>query len=146
MMMLVLVAPVVPTPSPLSVRSTSPSSQAAWTPLFLLAHVVSGSHVSSRSHLASAKDMSESSPVYITTDSEDDHRHGYTTPIPESQKPMIRASCYGLLVCPLCPESAPRGWTQSIIREHVLAWANRRPHGTYAVDKKIARHHALATN
>ena len=46
----------------------------------------------------------------------------------------------------LCLESAPNGWTQSVIREHVLARANRRPHRTYVVDKKIARHRALATN
>ena len=58
---------------------------------------------------------------------------------------MIRASRYGLLVYPICPESAPHGWTQSIVREHVLAWANRRPHGTYTVDKTVARHHALVT-
>jgi hypothetical protein len=45
---------------------------------------------------------------------------------------MICASHYVLLVFPLCPESAPRGWTQSVVREHVLAWANRFPHGTYA--------------
>ena len=59
---------------------------------------------------------------------------------------MIRASRYGLLVCPLCLESAPYSWTQSMIREHVLTWANHRPHGTYAVDKKIVRHRALAMN
>ena len=79
-------------------------------------------------------------------DSEDDHRHGYATPVPEGQKLMIRASHYGLLVCPFCPESAPYGWTQSIVREHVLAWANRRPHGAYAIEKKIARHRTLVTN
>jgi hypothetical protein len=33
-----------------------------------------------------------------------------------------------------------------VIREHVLAWANRRPHRMYDVDKKIARHLALARN
>ena len=59
---------------------------------------------------------------------------------------MIRASRYGLLVYPLCLESVPRGWTQSIVREHVLAWANRHPHRMYAIDKKIAQHRALATN
>jgi len=82
--------------------------------------------------------MSERSPPCIMIDSEDDRRHGYTTPILKSQKLMIRASRYGLLICPLCLESVPHGWTQSVIKEHVLGWANRRPHETYAIDKKIA--------
>jgi hypothetical protein len=82
----------------------------------------------------------------ITMDSEDDRWHGYATLVLESQKLMMHASRYGLLVCPLCLESVPHGWIQSVIREHVLVWANRLPHGTYAVDKKIARHHALEMN
>jgi hypothetical protein len=93
------------------VHSTLSSSQAAWTPLFLLAHVMSGSHLSSCSRLASTKDMSKRSLACLTTDSKDDRRHGYATPVPESQKLMICSSHYILLVCPLCLESAPRGWT-----------------------------------
>ena len=41
MMTLAPVAPVLPSPLPLQVLSTLPSSQAAWTPLFLLGHVAS---------------------------------------------------------------------------------------------------------
>ena len=101
---------------------------------------MSGSHVSLRSHSVSTKDMSERSSTYIMTNSKDDRRHRYATPIPKSQKLMIWANCYGLLVYPLCLESVPRGWTKSIVREHVLAWVNRRPYRTYAIDKKIAQH------
>ena len=137
---------VVHSPLPLPVHSTLPSSQAMWTPLFLLAHVMSESHVSSPSRLASAEDMFERSSSCITMDSEDDHQHGYETPVPESQKLMIRASRHGLLVWPLCLESVARGWTQSIFKVHVLASANHRPHRTYAVDKKIAQHYAMAMN
>jgi hypothetical protein len=95
----------------------------AWSPLFLQAHI-----------------------ACITTNLEDDRRHRYATPDPGSKKLMIHANHYGLLLCPLCPESAPHGWTLFVIREHVLAWANHRPHRMYDVDKKIARHLVLARN
>jgi hypothetical protein len=57
--MLALAAPVVPSPLPLPVHSTSPSSQVVWPPLFLVPHVVSESHVSSHSRSTSTEDMSE---------------------------------------------------------------------------------------
>jgi hypothetical protein len=101
MMTLALVAPVVPSPPPLPVRSTSPSSQATWPPLFLLAHITSGSHVSSCSRSSFVEDMFKRSTRCITMDSEDDHWHEYATPVLERQKLMIRTSRYGLLVCPL---------------------------------------------
>jgi hypothetical protein len=79
---------VVPSTLPLHVCSTSPSSQVVWPPLFLLAHVTSGSHVSSCSHSPSTEDMSKRSPGYIMTDSEDDRQHGYAIHVPKRQKLM----------------------------------------------------------
>jgi hypothetical protein len=47
---------------------------------------------------------------------------------------------------PLCPESWSHGWQYGFAREHVLSWANLPQIGLYRINKKAARHHALARN
>jgi hypothetical protein len=79
--------------------------------------------------------MSERSLGCITTDSRPREPEA-----DETRQPLWLAS-----LSPLPRECAP--WLDTVRHQGaILAWANRRQHGTYAVDKKMARHHALARN
>ena len=89
---------------------------------------------------------SEGSLGNITMDSDDDHLHGYPTPVPAGLNLFIRASPFGGLVCPICPNHKARDWIDADARAHVLVRAHAPLDATYTNDKNVAHHHALTRN
>ena len=71
-----------------------------------------------------AKAKSDGSLGYVTMDLEDDHLHGYATPVLLGQNIFLRISPYGSLVCFICPNCKARGWIKADARAHVLARAH----------------------
>jgi hypothetical protein len=67
---------------------------------------------------------SNGSPGYIMMDSEDDHLHGYATPVLLGPNLFLRISPYGGLVCPICPNHRAHGWSKADARAHVLPRAH----------------------
>jgi hypothetical protein len=96
--------------------------------------------------LANAEAESDGSLGYIMTDSEDDHLHGYATPILLGPNLFLRVSPFAGLVCPVCPNRKACGWIEADARAHMLARAHAPLDGTYTNDKNIARHRALVRN
>ena len=74
--------------------------------------------------LADTKVKSDGSLGYVTTDSEDDHLHGYATPILLALNLFLCVSPYGGLVCPICSNHKAHGWIEADARAHVLARAH----------------------
>ena len=70
--------------------------------------------------LADAEFESDGSLGYVMMDSEDDHLHGYTTPVLLGQNLFLCIGPYGSLVCFICPNRKARGWLEADARAHVL--------------------------
>ena len=74
--------------------------------------------------LADAEFESDGSLGYIMMESEDDHLHGYATPVLPGPNLFLRVSPYGGLVCPICSNHKAHGWIEADARAHVLARAH----------------------
>ena len=79
-------------------------------------------------------------------DSNNDHLHGYPTPMPTGLNLFMHASPFGGLVCPVCPNHMPHGWNKADARELVLEKARGLRDDYYTKDKNIARYHTLVRN
>ena len=74
--------------------------------------------------LADVEFESDGSLGYVMTNSEDDHLHGYATPVLLVPNLFLRVSPYGGLVCPVCPNCKAHGWIEADARVHVLVRAH----------------------
>ena len=81
------------------------------------------------------------SPDYVSTDSEEDHLHGYVMPVIRGHQLRI-INIDGQLRCPINPGLANWQWTWDTAKNHILGIVNSN-----AQDNKKRNHHrGLAGN